>query len=106
MIGRIGTGRTEKKHAERYLQVVRDTGLADIAKEEGNHGALLLRRIDGDEAEFVLITLWGSFEDIRNYIGPDVDKARYYPEDDPYLIDRSEYSINYQLVDQIERAET
>jgi heme-degrading monooxygenase HmoA len=103
MIGRIWRGRTKKEHAEAYAQVVRDTGLADISREKGNLGAWLLRRVDGDQAEFVLITLWGSLDEVRNYIGSDVDKARYYPEDDPYLIDRDEYSLNYELVDEISR---
>ncbi len=84
MIARTWSGRTKREHSEAYLKVVLETGLTDIPQTPGNRGAWLLRREDGHEAEFFLISLWDSFESIGAFAGPDVDKARYYPEDDAY----------------------
>ena len=44
MIARTWSGRTRREDAETYLEVVRETGLSDIAKTPGNQGAWLLRR--------------------------------------------------------------
>ena len=98
MIARTWSGRTRREDAETYLEVVRETGLSDIAKTPGNQGAWLLRREVGDEAEFFLISLWDSFESIRAFAGTDVDKARYYPEDDPYLLEKAKSVVHYEVV--------
>ena len=98
MIARTWSGRTKLEHAEAYLQVVRETGLTDIPRTPGNQGAWLLRREDGDEAEFLLVSLWDSFDSIRAFAGPDVEKARYYPEDDPYLLEKAETIVHYEVV--------
>ena len=49
---------------------------------------LVQRRIEGSEAHFVLTTLWDSIESIKRFAGEDYEKARYYPEDDEYLLER------------------
>lgn len=82
MIARVWRGRTRKEDAEVYLQVVRDTGLTDIPRTAGNQGAWLFQRMDGDHAEFLLVSLWDSFDSIKSFAGADVDKARYYADDD------------------------
>ena len=98
MIARTWSGRTKREHAEAYLKVVLETGLTDIPQTPGNRGAWLLRREDGDEAEFFLISIWDSFESIGAFAGPDVDKARYYPEDDAYLLEKAEKVVHYEVV--------
>ncbi len=100
MIARTWIGRTKRKHADAYLQVIRETGLTDIPKTTGNRGALLLRREDGDEAEFLLISLWDSFDSIRSFAGPDVSRARYYPEDDSFLLEKAENVIHFEVAHQ------
>ena len=87
MIARTWSGRTKSEHADAYLKIVRETGLSDIPHTPGNQGAWLLRREDGEEVEFLLISLWDSFESITAFAGPDVDKARYYPENTRALPD-------------------
>jgi hypothetical protein len=46
------------------------------------------RRIDGDVAHFILITIWESVEAIQGFAGERYEEARYYPEDDDYLLER------------------
>jgi len=36
----------------------------------------------------MLLTLWESLDAIKQFAGPDFEKARYYPEDDEYLMER------------------
>jgi hypothetical protein len=39
----------------------------------------------------VLTTLWESVESIKAFAGDQFERARYYPEDDDYLIERDTY---------------
>ena len=98
MIARTWSGRTKAEDAEAYTKVVLDTGIVDLKATPGNRGALLLRRTDEDEAEFVLISLWDSLESIKAFAGEDVDIARYYPEDNPYLLEKAEKVVHYDVV--------
>jgi heme-degrading monooxygenase HmoA len=91
MIARTWHGRVPAAKAEAYDAYLRRTGLADIVATPGNRGLLLLRRIEGDVAHFFLTTLWDSVEAIRRFAGDDYTRARYYDEDDDFLLEREPF---------------
>lgn len=97
MIARAWRGATRAVDADDYLQYLRDTGLAEYGRAPGNRGVLTLRRLDGDRAEFLLISLWESDEAVRGFAGEDVNRAVFYPEDDRFLIERGEEVVHYEL---------
>lgn len=84
-IARVWQGRTPASAAGEYLRYVRDTGVADALGTAGNRGVLLGRRIEGDEARFLVVSLWDGLEAVRVFAGPDVETARYYPDDARWL---------------------
>ncbi len=88
MIARTWHGRVPTPKAEAYLAYLQRTGLADYAATPGNQGVLVLRRTEGDVTHFELTTLWDSVDAIRRFAGDDYARARYYPEDDAYLLER------------------
>jgi hypothetical protein len=47
---------------------------------------------------FVLTTLWDSLGAIRGFAGDDYTRARYYPEDDDYLLDREPFVLHYEVL--------
>ena len=98
MIARTWTGRTKKEHADAYAQVLHETGLNVMGRTPGNRGAYLLRRIDRQEAEFLLISLWESIEVVKAFAGQDAEKARYFPEDDKYLLTRAEHVTHFEVI--------
>jgi len=51
------------------------TGLKEYTATEGNRGVLALRRLDGDQAEFLLITLWESWDAIQRFAGDEIGLA-------------------------------
>jgi len=53
----------------------------------------------GDRAEFVFVSLWESMDAIRAFAGPDLERARYYSEDEAYLVSLPEYVEHYEVVD-------
>ena len=80
-----------------YVSYIRSTGLADYRKTPGNLGAFIaVREIDTQRTEVVTISLWESWEVIRAFAGDPPDQARYYPEDDEYLLTRPEKVKHYE----------
>ena len=87
MIARIWRGVTRKQDLDTYFEYLRETGLKDYASIPGNRGVWVLRRVQGETAEFTLISLWDSYDAIRAFAGEDYEKAVYYPEDRKFLLD-------------------
>ena len=102
MIARTWAGATRAADADTYLDYLHSTGLAEYRKTPGNRGVLALRRIAGDRAEFLLVTLWDSEEAIRRFAGDDIERAVFYPEDDRFLVARDDRVRHYEVVYQVE----
>ncbi len=87
-VARIWRGATRAEDRDRYLEYLEGTGIADYLATPGNRGVEILTRIEGDRALFTIRTLWDSLDAIRAFAGDDVEVARFYPEDDAFLVDR------------------
>ena len=86
-----------RETSREYVAYIRSTGLADYLETPGNLGALIaVREIDAERTEVVTISLWESWEAIRAFAGDPPDQARYYPEDDRYLLTRPEKVKHYE----------
>ena len=86
MIARIWRGTTPAEKSEEYLQYLNETGVPDYRGTEGNRGVYVLRRIEGEEAQFLTLSFWDSMDDIKRFAGPEPEKAKYYPEDEEFLL--------------------
>ena len=100
MIARLWHGTTPASKADEYLNYLEATGLKDYRSVEGNRGVQVLRRVDADRAEFLLISLWDSFDAIRRFAGPEIEKAVYYPEDKDFLLELEPNVVHYEVVAQ------
>lgn len=87
MIARIWHGVTAAAKSDEYLDYLNETGVPDYRATEGNRGVYVLRRIEDDRAHFLTVSFWESMEKIEGFAGPEPEKARYYPEDEQYLLD-------------------
>ena len=88
MIARTWHGRVPAAKADAYLDYLRRTGLEDYRSTRGNRGVLVQQWIEGEIAHFELTTLWTGVDAIRRFAGEEFERARYYPEDDEYLLER------------------
>jgi len=86
VIARHWHGVVPAEKAEEYEQYVLRTGIADLKATQGNCGAWVLHSIDGADAHFLVISLWDSLDHIRAFAGDDIERARYYPEDEEFLL--------------------
>jgi heme-degrading monooxygenase HmoA len=105
MIARIWRGVVRRPDADRYAGYIRETGFEEYARTEGNLGAWMLRRDDGERTEFITFSLWESAQSIRAFAGDDIEAAVYYPEDDRYLIERDATVRHFEVVDQVSPGE-
>jgi antibiotic biosynthesis monooxygenase (ABM) superfamily enzyme len=88
MIARVWRGSTRAADADAYAAYLEATGMQRARALTGNRGTLVLRRADGDLAEFETILLFDSLEDIGAFAGDDLEAAVFFPEDDRYLVER------------------
>ncbi|MDX6511001.1 MAG: hypothetical protein QOE36_505 [Gaiellaceae bacterium] len=88
MIARVWRGATMREDADVYAAYIDSTGLSTARDLPGNQGAWLLRHDKGDRTEFMTVILWDSLDAIRAFAGDEVEAARFFPEDDRFLVER------------------
>jgi heme-degrading monooxygenase HmoA len=59
----------------------------------------VLRRVYDDKVEFLLITLWDSWNAIKAFAGEDYEKAVYYPEDEKFLLQLDPHVLHYEVLE-------
>lgn len=100
MIARMWRGATRAEDLEAYAAYVEASGM-EAARADGARGTLVLRRLDGDRAEFVTVLLFDSLDDVRAFAGDEIERAVFFPEDDRYLVERdlgvSHYEVDAQI---------
>lgn len=97
MIARIWHGRTKADDYEAYTTFLKERAIPDYQGTEGFVRLIFLRRLEGDEAHFVLITFWKDLEAIKRFAGEDHEKAKYYPEDQDFLLEFEEHVKHYEV---------
>ena len=98
MIAGIWHGVTAADRSDEYLEYLNKTGIPDYQATDGNEGVYVLRRIEGNEAHFLLLSLWQSRDAIVKFAGPDMERARYYPEDKEYLLEFEPTVTHYEVL--------
>jgi heme-degrading monooxygenase HmoA len=97
MVARLWRGRVPAAKGDAYHAYLERTGIPDYRATPGNRGVWVLRRSDGGATEFLLITMWDSYDAIQAFAGVPLDAARYYPEDDDFLLEKEPKVVHYEL---------
>jgi heme-degrading monooxygenase HmoA len=87
MIARTWNGKTSIARYEDYTAFLKQVAIPDYQKTPGFKGLSFLRRVKDGEGHFTLITYWENVEAIKAFAGQDIEKPKYYPEDDRYLLE-------------------
>jgi hypothetical protein len=81
---------------EEYVAYVNTTGIAGYRRAAGNLGAVVaVRDIDEARAEIMTLSWWKDEASVKGFAGEDISRARYYPEDDRFLLTRPETVQHY-----------
>ncbi len=82
-----------------YTRYVETTGVEDYQGIDGNLGhQIVVRDLADGTSEFSTLSWWSSMEAIRAFAGEKPELARYYPEDDQYLLSRPETVEHFEVV--------
>ncbi|MEJ7837709.1 MAG: antibiotic biosynthesis monooxygenase [Thermomicrobiales bacterium] len=98
MIARIWVGVTPADRTDAYLAYLQKTGLAEYATVKGHRATFVLRQIKDDRATFTIVTHWDSMDAIEAFAGETPEIAKYYPEDDDYLIERRPTVEHHEVI--------
>ncbi|RLD80052.1 MAG: antibiotic biosynthesis monooxygenase [Bacteroidetes bacterium] len=97
MIARIWHGKTRIEDFEEYAEFMKLKAIPDYQKTNGFVKLIFLRNTNGNVGYFKLITFWENLEVIKNFAGEDFEKAKYYPEDEHYLLEFEEKVTHYEV---------
>ena len=100
MIVRMWHGRVPTGKAHAYRAFLNERAVPDYRSVQGNLGVYILERAEGEVTHFVTMTFWESLEAIKAFAGEDVELAKYYPEDQEFLLEFEPRVVHYEVVGQ------
>jgi heme-degrading monooxygenase HmoA len=98
MIARIWHGRVPASKSDVYYAYLLETGLQEYAATPGNKGVQVLRMTEDGVTHFLLITHWESVAAIMRFAGEDYARAKYYPADDEFLLEREARVQHFEVL--------
>ena len=103
MILRMWHGRVPTAKAAAYREFLNARAIPDYRAVPGNISVQVLERREGDTAHFITLTVWEDVAAIRGFAGEDIDRAKYYPEDEAFLLEFEPKVLHYEVVGQATR---
>ena len=97
MIVRTWHGRTRLSDGDAYVSFMKNRAALDYGSVAGLQRLFFTRRDEGDVSHFLLITVWDSIEAVKKFAGDDPNVAKYYPEDNEFLLEKEAHSLNHQV---------
>jgi uncharacterized protein YndB with AHSA1/START domain/heme-degrading monooxygenase HmoA len=89
MIARMWRGLVRTERLAEYVDIVERTGMSGYRSTPGNAAAQLLTRDLGNgRSELITLSWWADLDQVHAFAGDDIEAAKYYPEDDEYLLER------------------
>ena len=87
MICRMWHGVTPRSKADAYEAFLAQRAIPDYRSVPGNLSVEVLRRDEAAVSHFMTVTHWESEESIRAFAGTELLTAKYYPEDQDFLLE-------------------
>ncbi|HEY3010302.1 MAG TPA: hypothetical protein VGJ63_19880 [Micromonosporaceae bacterium] len=98
MIMRVWRGWVSTDRTDAYVAYIEDTGISEYHQTSGNLGAQLVTRDLGDgRTEVLTLSWWDSLDSVRGFAGDDVEQAKFYPEDEQYLVEKETTVRHYTV---------
>jgi len=97
MIARIWHGAVPGEKSETYLEKMRTVALPGYRNVEGNQGAWVMHRIEGNIAHFDMLTFWTDIDAIKRFAGEDYKISYYFDFDDEFLIEKEPHVRHWEM---------
>ncbi len=90
-------GKVAIEKGEEYEKFMISRAAPDYGSVDGLLKLYFQRRNENTIAHFLLVTIWDSMESVKKFAGEHPEKAKYYPEDDTFLLEKEETSALYEV---------
>ncbi|HSL28312.1 MAG TPA: antibiotic biosynthesis monooxygenase [Anaerolineales bacterium] len=100
MIVRMWHGTVPAGKAGDYREFLIARAIPDYQSVEGNLSVHILERSEGAITHFITLTFWKDMDAIKVFAGEDVSAAKYYPEDQEFLLELEPNVVHYEVVGQ------
>jgi len=94
---RLWHGKVDIEKADEYEKFMIKRAVPDYSSVDGLLKLYFQRRNEKTISHFLLITIWDSLESVKNFAGTEPELAKYYPEDDYFLLEKEKYTTLYQI---------
>ncbi|WP_297090188.1 antibiotic biosynthesis monooxygenase [Thermococcus sp.] len=94
---RLWHGRVPVEKANEYEKFLIERAVPDYSSVDGLLKIYFTRKDDGNIARFILVTIWDSIESIKKFAGENPEIAKYYPEDEDFLLEKEKYVQHYWI---------
>ncbi len=98
MIIRMWHGRVHHNDARANREFLKKLAIPDYQSVEGNIDVKILGRREEDATHFITMTMWESLDVIKAFAGENLERAKYYPEDEGYLVEFEPTVVHYEVV--------
>jgi len=96
-IMRLWHGEVAIEKADDYERFMIERAAPDYSSVKGLLNLSFQRKNEDNKAHFLLVTIWDSLESIKHFAGAEPDLAKYYPEDDHFLLGKEKYTSMYDV---------
>lgn len=96
-IMRLWHGEVAIEKADEYEKFMIDRAAPDYGSVEGLIKLYFQRKDEEKKAHFLLVTLWDSINSVKKFTGDSPELAKYYPEDDDFLLEKEKYVSMYKV---------
>jgi heme-degrading monooxygenase HmoA len=96
-IMRLWHGKVSLEKTDDYEKFMIERAAPDYGSINGLLKTYFQRKDKEKESHFLLVTIWDSLDAIKNFAGPEPELAKYYPEDDKFLLEKEKYVDMYEI---------
>jgi len=94
---RLWHGEVAFDKADEYEKFMIEKAAPDYSSVDGLLNLSFQRKDEKLKSHFLLVTIWDSLESIKTFAGEEPELAKYYPEDDYFLLEKEKYSSIYEI---------
>jgi heme-degrading monooxygenase HmoA len=94
---RLWHGEVAIEKADEYEKFMIKRAAPDYGSVEGLLKLYFQRKDEEKKAHFLLVTLWDSILSVKKFAGDNPEIAKYYPEDDDFLLEKEKHVSMYEV---------
>ena len=96
-IMRLWHGEVSIEKADDYQKFMVEKAAPDYLSIDGLLNLYFQRKDEALRSHFLLVTIWDSLESIKKFAGEEPELAKYYLEDDDFLLEKEKFTSMYDI---------